>query len=359
METNATNRIFGIDALRGYAALYVMVFHTYFLGGIYIHEGKIRDVIIHGDMGVPIFFVISGFSITYSIFHKEFFNLLELKNFYIRRFYRIIPLFYFAFILKLVFMVVNAESIKLYDSILTLSFFFPFVSGHQESMVMAGWSLGIEMVFYLLFPLLFLILRINNRIFSSFIFLAIFIHFFASFDKNNSHLNFAFQAIFFLLGMLMCFYISVIQKLFSHGMLQIISLVAILFGVIILILGMWIFKNQPFVFFKFSGIVLLVSGTLFYRGKLLVNKINIFLGDLSYSIYLTHPLVILFLVKIGLNVLIYEYFPNFGFLIFISIVGISVIGVSFLTYNFIEKPFINIGKGKVLNFKITKLQKES
>ena len=57
METNATNRIFGIDALRGYAALYVMVFHTYFLGGIYIHEGKIRDLIIHGDMGVPIFFV--------------------------------------------------------------------------------------------------------------------------------------------------------------------------------------------------------------------------------------------------------------------------------------------------------------
>jgi peptidoglycan/LPS O-acetylase OafA/YrhL len=345
-----SNRIYGIDALRGYAALYVMVFHTYFLGGIYIHEGKIRDVIIHGDMGVPIFFVISGFSITYSIFHKEFFNLLELKNFYIRRFYRIIPLFYFAFILKLVFMFINVESIKLYDSILTLSFFFPFVSGHQESMVMAGWSLGIEMVFYLLFPLLFLILRINKRIFIFLIFITIFIHFFASFEKNNSHLNFAFQAIFFLLGMLMCFYRSVIQKLFSHGILQIISLVAILFGVIILILGMWFFKNQSFVFFKFSGIVLLVSGTLFYRGKLLVNKINIFLGDLSYSIYLTHPLVILFLVKIGLNVLIYEYFPNFGFLIFISIVGISVIGVSFLTYNFIEKPFIKLGKKKITLF---------
>ncbi len=211
------------------------------------------------------------------------------------------------------------------------------------------------MVFYLLFPLLFLILRINKRIFMFLIFIAIFIHFFASFEKNNSHLNFAFQAIFFLLGMLMCFYRSVIQKLFSHGILQIISLVAILFGVIILILGMWIFKNQPFVFFKFSGIVLLVSGTLFYRGKLLVNKINILLGDLSYSIYLTHPLVILFLVKIGLNVLIYEYFPNYGFLVFISIVGISVIGVSYLTYNFIEKPFIRLGKSKVLNSNLTKL----
>ena len=359
MNKISSNRIYGLDALRGYAALYVMVFHTYFLGGIYIHEGKIKELIIHGEMGVPIFFVISGFSITYSVFQKEFFNLFELKNFCIRRFYRIIPLFYFAFILNLVFMIINAESIKLYDSIVTLCFFFPFVSGHQESMVMAGWSLGIEMVFYLLFPLLFLLLKINKRMFIFLIILALFIHLYASFDKNNPYLNFAFQSIFFLFGMLMCFYRSIIQKLFSHGMLQIISLVAILFGVIILILGIWVFKNQPFVFFRFSGIILLVSGTFFYRGKLLVNKINIFLGDLSYSIYLMHPLVILFLVKLGLNVLIYEYFPNFGFLVFISIVGISVIGVSFLTYNFIEKPFINICKGKVLNFKITKLQKES
>jgi peptidoglycan/LPS O-acetylase OafA/YrhL len=351
MKSYSEKRVYGIDALRAYSALYVMVFHTYFLGGIYIHEGKIRDLIIHGGMGVPIFFVISGFSITYSIFQKEYFNIKDLKNFYIRRFYRIIPLFYFAFILNLVLMITNAENIKLYDSILTLTFFFPFVNGHQESMVMAGWSLGIEIVFYLLFPLLLLLLRINKRMFIFLLLLALLIHFFASYDKNNSHLNFAYQAIFFLFGMLICYYRSVIQKCFSHGMLQIISLVAILFGVIILILGIWVFKNQPFVFFMFSGIVLLVSGTLFYRGKLLVNKINNLLGDLSYSIYLMHPIVILFIVKLRLNVFVYEYFPNYGFLVFISIVGIIVIGISFLTYNFIEKPFINMGKGKVLNSK--------
>jgi peptidoglycan/LPS O-acetylase OafA/YrhL len=355
MKTNATNRIFGIDALRAYAALYVMVFHTYFLGGVYIHEGKIRDLIIHGDIGVPIFFVISGFSITYSIFKKEFFKNLELRNFFIRRFFRIVPLFYLAFVLNITLSIVGGQGVKIYDSILTLSFLFPFIGGHQESLVMAGWSLGIEMVFYLLFPLLFLLLRINKQMFIFLLFLTLVIHFLASFEKDNSHLNFAFQAMFFLLGMLMCFYRSAIQKLFSHGMLQIISLVAILFGVIILILGMCVFKNYPFVFIKFSGIVLLVSGTLFYRGKLLVNKINNFLGDLSYSIYLMHPLVILFLVKLGLNVLIYEYFPNYGFLVFILIVGISVIGVSFLTYNFIEKPFISLGKSKVLNSNLTKL----
>lgn len=346
METNAKSRIYGIDALRGYAALYVMVFHSYFLGGIYIHEGKIRDFIIHGDMGVPIFFVISGFSITYSIFYKDFFNKLELKNFYIRRFFRIVPLFYFAFVLNLTLLIMNGQGVKTYDTLLTLSFQFPFAGGHQESLVLAGWSLGIEMVFYLIFPFLFLLLKINKRMFIFLLFLALVIHFFASFEKDNSHLNFAYQAIFFLIGMLMCLYRSVIQKRFPHDMLQIISIVAILFGIIILILGMWIFKNHPFVYFKFLGILLIVSGTLFYKGKTLINKFNNFLGEISYSVYLMHPIVILFLVKLRINVLVYSYFPNFGFAVFISVVAMMVIFTSYFTYNFVEKPFINLGKRK-------------
>jgi peptidoglycan/LPS O-acetylase OafA/YrhL len=141
-----------------------------------------------------------------------------------------------------------------------------------------------------------------------------------------------------------------IQKLFSHGMLQIISLVAILFGFILLILGIWVFKDLPFVFFKFTSIIFLVTGSLFYQGFILVNKINTLLGELSYSIYLIHPIIIMFILKLKLKVLVYFYFPNYGFLIFISIVGVSVIGVSFLTFNFIEKPFIKLCKKKITLF---------
>lgn len=355
METNAKSRIYGMDALRGYAALYVMVFHSYFLGGIYIHEGKIRDLIIHGDMGVPIFFVISGFSITYSIFHKDFFNKSELKNFYTRRFFRIVPLFYLAFVLNTL-LIMYGQGLKIFDSILTLSFLFPFVGGHQESLVMAGWSLGIEMVFYLIFPFLFLLLKVNKRMFIFLLFLALVIHFFASFEKDNSHLNFAYQAIFFLIGMLMCLYRSVIQKHISKDILQIISLGAILFGISILILGMWVFKNYPFVYFKFSGILILVSGALFYKGKTLVNKINNFLGDISYSVYLMHPIVILFLLKLELNVFVYNYFPNYGFVVFIILVGMTVILTSYFTYSFVEKPFIKMGKRTANRFSSYRLK---
>jgi peptidoglycan/LPS O-acetylase OafA/YrhL len=355
METNSTGRIYGIDALRGYAALYVMVFHTYFLGGIYIHEGKIRDLIIHGDMGVPIFFVISGFSITYSIFQKDFFNKLELKNFYTRRFFRIVPLFYFAFVLNLTLLIMNGQGIKIFDSILTLSFLFPFVGGHQESLVMAGWSLGIEMVFYLFFPLIFLLLKINIRRFILLFIVAVFIHLYASYEKVGSHLSFAYQIVFFLYGILMCYYRDAIQKLISQTKLQRISLLAILLGVFVIILGIWVFKKEPFVFFNFIGIIFLVTGSSFYQGSFLVNNVNNILGELSYSIYLMHPIVILSLVKLRINVLIYEYFPNYGFMVFIFIVGISIILISYLTYNFIEKPFIKFGKNKILNSNLTKL----
>ena len=76
-------------------------------------------------------------------------------QFYIRRFYRIAPLFYFSLLvwltLNILFLGTKPD---LQTFILNITFLFGLVPGAHESLVWAGWSIGIEMLFYAIFPLL-------------------------------------------------------------------------------------------------------------------------------------------------------------------------------------------------------------
>lgn len=104
-------------------------------------------------MGVELFFVVSAFSLCLSMpSHGR--DARPILGFAIRRFFRIAPLFY----LMIVFMsyrnisgvVIDWKSISL-----NILFLFNLVPGYQVSIVPAGWTIGVEMVFYLIFPVLY------------------------------------------------------------------------------------------------------------------------------------------------------------------------------------------------------------
>jgi peptidoglycan/LPS O-acetylase OafA/YrhL len=78
-----------LNGLRFFAAFSVMLYH--FFG-----EG-----LINGHYGVVLFFVLSGFLITYLLFEeKEKFGKIEIKKFYFRRILRIWPLYYLVYFNK-------------------------------------------------------------------------------------------------------------------------------------------------------------------------------------------------------------------------------------------------------------------
>jgi peptidoglycan/LPS O-acetylase OafA/YrhL len=89
-----------LDSIRFFAALMVFLQHgisnSYqYLGLENTVLGRILDVISAGDTGVSIFFVLSGFLITYLLISEHELNQkVDVKKFYIRRFLRIWPLFY-------------------------------------------------------------------------------------------------------------------------------------------------------------------------------------------------------------------------------------------------------------------------
>ena len=98
------NRVYfkNVDAIRFIAAMMVLLGHAFqpsyrFLPISGSFFERLLNTISSGETGVSIFFVLSGFLITYLLVSEyEIFNRISLKQFYIRRVLRIWPLYYFV-----------------------------------------------------------------------------------------------------------------------------------------------------------------------------------------------------------------------------------------------------------------------
>lgn len=141
-----------LESLRGLAALMIVFFHLNAL--LKVPLPKVLDFIPnHFGLGVPLFFTLSGFVIAYG-YAERVGNAAQRTKFYIARFFRIAPLFYVVLTIMVLETWVIHRSIDYQAIILNVTFLFGLVPGKHESVVMAGWSIGIEMLFYALFPLL-------------------------------------------------------------------------------------------------------------------------------------------------------------------------------------------------------------
>ena len=97
MEGISDSKLRFVDALRGFAILGVLVVHC---GQIGINEypSLVQNIILNGAMGVQLFFVASAFTIflTYANLYDKEAN--PNVNFFIRRFFRIAPMYYLGII---------------------------------------------------------------------------------------------------------------------------------------------------------------------------------------------------------------------------------------------------------------------
>ena len=149
-----------LDGLRGLAVLLVLWGHTplELLGAI---NAKLSFIVQPGYLGVDVFFVLSGFLIT-RILLADRGKPKALKNFLIRRFLRIFPIYYLT-ILVLVF--IEPGAYLLYSFFYLSNYYFPFVHGDPElfrTPLSHGWSLAVEEHYYLFWPLLVMWLPINR-----------------------------------------------------------------------------------------------------------------------------------------------------------------------------------------------------
>lgn len=150
-----------IDSLRGVAILMVILSHT-----AQRIEGKagITDLVTgFGSMGVQLFFILSAYTLCLSVRNRQS-EQHPVRAFYIRRFFRIAPMYYLGILIygSYAFLEDQFSGGQRFASIYTIPkvmsnvfFVHGFYAPGNNRVVPGGWSIGTEMAFYVLFPLLF------------------------------------------------------------------------------------------------------------------------------------------------------------------------------------------------------------
>lgn len=325
-----TNRNQRTDLLRGIAILLVLILHfhlaydlsTSLLGKIF-SAGFITALARNGNYGVTMFFVISGFLITTTTLQR-FGELGKIKmvDFYIFRFARIMPCLLLALALIVVFSFTSlkgfankANSTSLFIAVLSVLTFW-----HNYLMIKLGdagyfnyclnilWSLSVEEVFYITFPILCLLFKRTRFLVIFWIGLIILAPIYRSFYQHNE--------IVALYGYLSCFdgiaigccAALLVNKMSSHALNLTSKYVqyAAMLLIAVVYLSKGIMQN---VVIGVSAIalctaILLTGGTRTACKNKNTTKYNIFnntvcwFGRNSYEIYLFHIIILALLRNI-------------------------------------------------------------
>jgi peptidoglycan/LPS O-acetylase OafA/YrhL len=149
----ADDRIPSLDGLRALSILLVIACHC----SLKFHTDAFRDF---GSIGVSVFFVISGFLITTLLFNEfQYAGNINLRAFYIRRIFRILPAFYVFLASMALLRAIGAIQFRSSDLVSSALFITDYTQ--LEWWLGHTWSLGVEEKFYLLWP--FIMVAVGPR----------------------------------------------------------------------------------------------------------------------------------------------------------------------------------------------------
>lgn len=374
------NHIWGIDIFRGGAALLVFLFHYYAFFSPEISSDFFGISLFQaGHLGVDMFFVLSGFLVTLSLFSSEnFWGYAE------KRIRRIVPLA-FAVLLAIFVLKQGFSGQNFLDLGVHLLFLQGFFSEFYHSMNPVMWTLSVEMLFYLVLPFVWLVLAKKNihkfliisgfLVFLSFIWRIYLFYIFQESPEISDISVSVSEKIFlseqlwgrfdqFFLGMVLAVIIKKqinifsVFSVFSASVQKILWNVILLSGVLMFFTGYYLFADLGSLFRGFFlGQVFLhalvgLGFFLFllwfiqaqYSFSKRVRRIFaplIFSGKISYGIYLFHFPVLSLVHKLAhqysdVFFLSSSYFHVFSF----SLALVLTLFLSFISYQFFEIRFL-------------------
>ncbi|WP_128330486.1 acyltransferase family protein [Apibacter sp. HY039] len=330
-----------IQGLRAIAVLAVWIFHID------------KNILPGGFIGVDIFFVISGYIISLIIWKKKENNTFSFIDFYYHRFRRIVPAYYFMLLLAFIAtaFVVFGYDIKrtlFKDALLFISnvyfssFDNYFGAKSYEQILLHTWSLSIEMQFYFILPFCLYFIS-KKRLLICVLILIIGLIIYSQYkivhgDQQKMYFSLLARIPEFLIGVLVAGW-SVFKNL--NKILQ-----SFLGFIGLIMIGLSLFVYNESTLFPGLAVLLPCFGTALLLGNnqgiintLLSNKILVFFGDISYSIYLWHW----FLLAI-VRYYLAEY--HLGYSITILLIVLTFI-ISYFSYRYVENMFKNVSIKKI------------
>jgi peptidoglycan/LPS O-acetylase OafA/YrhL len=275
-----------VDGLRAIAVALVVVFHAF------------PQALQGGFLGVDVFFVISGYVITRRLLgHNE-----TLGAFYISRARRLLPALYVTIVASLVagFLLMGPGHFKqLAESSLAAvagaaNIYFWSTSGYFETdsiyrPLLHLWTLGVEMQFYLIWPVVLLLFRQNARFWIVLAAALSFILMLALPDRVAVFYNVWGRAFEFIIGASLVLAPRYLQR----------SNLLLLAGLIAIGYSAWTMTEDHPLPGVLSLIPCLGAAAVIHAGQsrigavLIANRFMVHVGALSYSLYLVHwPLIV-------------------------------------------------------------------
>ncbi|WP_286812144.1 MULTISPECIES: acyltransferase family protein [unclassified Maribacter] len=341
-------RIASLDYLRGLMALGIMCYHYLVWSyGVYGSETILGKI---GIYGVSVFYVLSG--LTLYLVYQDKLTLKTIKSFSVKRLARIYPLLWFCILLNILLL---AKSYPYEKILLNITGLFGFFAVDQY-IPTGAWSIGNELVFYALFPIIVIASRKFKYLVPVFFLITLFIALYFAFFQLSE---------FDSLGKAWKTYINPLNQLFLFvGGILIGSLFALKennkLGSILLLLALIIFllplsEGDLIHIISGSNRIIYSAGCFILTAAFLLIKFPNFkwvnlilerLGHISYSLYLIHPIVYWFLAK-QLNIAENSYS-------FLSLAVIITLVLSYVVYFYFETRFIEYGrKFREVNFSIS------
>lgn len=331
-------KILSIQYLRAAAALMVVFFHADGMAQEYFHFQRLP----FGAAGVDIFFVISGFIMWITTASER----TTPASFAVNRIIRIVPLYWAMTLLLyggwLIFR--DPATVPSLWNLIRSLLFIPFVSprtGEIQPLLIAGWTLNFEMFFYAVFALALLIARRHRAVFVCTVLSALIVS--TLFVPPSGPVALTYTSPLLIEFMIGCLLGVMYERKALPRPAVAVFLLATGCG-LLLTSGVLSAANISASRFFHWGLpaFLIVTGALALEPKLKDWRLPMLLGDASYSIYLTHG-VVLSTVK---NAVVFSGngAPSLlaGGFILVGCLASVVGGV--LVYRMIEMPLVAICK---------------
>jgi len=343
-----------IDALRGLAIIGVLMIHISYMNGNTFTQWRI--VTETGRYGVQLFYLVSALTLMMSLHARR--EEHGTRNFFLRRFFRIAPAFYVAMVIHSLAHTVDIQQwapkgITWSIILSTLTFSHGLHPYWINAIVPGGWSVAVEFSFYCILPLLVRwITTLERAIVAVVASVAIayganLLHAAVLNHSDNLYRAHAYywlpnQLPVFMLGVLSFFLLPYLIRLRDHPQSFAIASALLLLGWFVVPKGGQVFTAHIYFSLAFAC---LTAALLIHPFSLLVNRTTIGLGKISFSVYLTHTLIINLVHQVSDYFSFFRYLPRTVLhLIMGLVVLLFTLALSVVMYRFIETPGINLGR---------------
>ena len=310
---------------------------------------KLQHLVGNFNFGVDIFFLMSGFLITYLLLaEQDRYGRIDIGSFYMRRVLRIWPLYYFCVAMGPILTHFYGEpDVYLKYHLLFLGNVDLMRHGWGSTAVNHLWSICIEEHFYLVWPLVvtFVPRRLLTTVFCGVILLSfctrLYYHFFVDGPYMKLYLNTFCRWDILAIG-------SLLAYLYYHRLLA--PRIPLAIRLMLYSSGLLLFINDTYgdwdnIFlvavkkYYYVGLVAFFIGNVLFnpdslvrwRGKTILH----YFGKISYGIYMYHGFVIFAIVRV---------FPSWHTPLFLVWVFVFTLIISTLSYELVEKPILSLKK---------------